>query len=516
MPIKRTDLFSLKSVCLFVLLHVVMGSCTSSRAKKEIVLFETYCASCHLAPSIQDLPRELWKNNILPEMGARLGIQDPGYSPYTDLSMGEQYSIIETGVYPSSPLIKPEDWALLKAYILEQAPDSLPAIQRSLKTEALSQFSLRTLALDSTKGSLITFLEMDDDTNMLVTGDLSGRLASFDFESGTTSFLGRYGRGITSYATANGSGYVTSVGNLDPSEIASGRLFKVRDSLVHTLPHILHRPVHTTVHDFNGDGKEELVVSEFGDLKGELSIFHEMENGEYRKEVLLAQAGTLRTLVKDMDADGRDDLLVLTTQGDESITILYQKESLQFVAEKAIRFSPVYGTSWFEMADYEGDGDMDIITVHGDNADKSYAHKPYHGMRIHLNDGNANFEEVYFFPMYGATRVIASDFDHDGDMDFSLLSTFPDYARQPDEVFVYLENRHEASFSFQPQTTAISDLGNWFLMSSGDLDRDGDEDLVLSSFTYYFAPVPDSLRAQWSEHNTDILILENRRNPNGK
>ena len=69
-----------------------------------------------------------------------------------------------------------------------------------------------------------------------------------------------------------------------------------------------------------------------------------------------------------------------------------------------LRFSPVYGTSWFEMIDYDGDGDDDIVTVNGDNADESYVLKPYHGLRIYLNDGNNHFEEKYFYPFYGATR----------------------------------------------------------------------------------------------------------------
>jgi len=92
---------------------------------------------------------------------------------------------------------------------------------------------------------------------------------------------------------------------------------------------------------------------------------------------------------------------VMTAQGYEGISILYQFGNLDFKAEQVIRFSPISGSSWFEVLDYEGDGDQDIITVHGDNGDKTPILKPYHGLRIHLNDGSNHFSEAFFYPFYG-------------------------------------------------------------------------------------------------------------------
>jgi len=57
----------------------------------------------------------------------------------------------------------------------------------------------------------------------------------------------------------------------------------------------------------------------------------------------------------------KKDLIALTSQGDETISILYQEDSLTFRSEKVIRFSPIYGISWFELIDYDSDGDDDII-----------------------------------------------------------------------------------------------------------------------------------------------------------
>ena len=210
-----------------------------------------------------------------------------------------------------------------------------------------------------------------------------------------------------------------------------------------------------------------------------------------------------------MDKDGKLDIVTLTSQGDESITILYQQDDLVFKTDKAIRFSPIYGSSWFELIDYDGDGDDDIVTVNGDNADKTYVSKPYHGLRILINDGDNNFTETYFYPLNGATRFVADDFDQDGDYDFGIISTFPDYQEKPEYSLIYLENLNAGSYDFQPYSFDEGNDSRWLLLDAGDIDQDGDTDIILSAFTYVFTPVPNEITAKWDEKNVDIMVLKN-------
>ncbi len=494
-----------------IALLCILINCSPSTPKaRGGQLFNGYCASCHIAPSVQDLPRNIWEKNILPEMGARLGILDSGYDPYRGISFREQSAILKTDVYPDKPVLSLEDWELIKNYVLDSAPDSLEMHYPENPPSPLSQFSPDPIAIDSFPGSFITFMRYDQFSRKLNLGDIRGNLYDYDFVKNKSHPMGRFGIGIVDYTMKDGVRYITSVGQLNPSELASGRIFINADNKTTLLPQILHRPVNTLVADLDKDGNEELVVSEFGDLTGELALFTNKDNTEYKKKVLLGQPGSNRVIAKDMDGDGREDLIVQSAQGDEGITIYYQQDGLKFRSEKVIRVSPLYGSSWFELVDYDGDGDQDIITVNGDNADKSIVLKPYHGLRIYINDGKNHFEESYFYAMNGATRFVASDFDQDGDIDFAIVSTFPDYKRQPESSFVYLENTDAMNYDFKPYTFEESQMGRWFLMDTADVDLDGDMDIILSSFTYNYTDIPDELSRIWNENNVDIMVLKNK------
>ena len=498
-----------KSAFYFILLCIIV-SCNTEKRSKEVVLYENYCASCHVAPNIKDLPKDIWRDNVLPDMGARLGIITPENHPYYKYSFDEQIAIIKTGIYPNRPIINEQDWELLVDYIISMAPDSVVNNAINIDNAELSQFNTKPVALDSVKGNLYTFLSIDTLHHQILTGNRRGVLSAYDLKTNTNSDIGNFDLAITDARIIGDSIFVTNMGIMDPNEIPRGKTVLKNGSATAVLQDSLHRPVHTLYIDLNKNGNEEIIISEFGNLKGKLTLLEKDSYGFYKNKTLLNVPGTIRVIAKDMDLDGKQDLVVMAAQGDEAMYILYQKDNLNFEVEKVIRFSPVYGSSWFELVDYNGDGYDDIITVNGDNADKSIFHKPYHGMRIHLNDGNNKFTETFFFPLNGATRVIANDFDQDGDVDFALLSTFPDYEKHPDYNFVYLKNEDSANYSFSSEHFADINLGRWFLMDVDDIDNDGDDDLVLSALNYSFTPVPEYFEKVWKESYTDLLILENK------
>ncbi|SDB48705.1 Repeat domain-containing protein [Flavobacteriaceae bacterium MAR_2010_188] len=473
-------------------------------------LYNNQCARCHIAPDIKDLTKNIWKDNILPDMGARMGLAIPNYDPYKGYLYEEKIAMIKTNTYPATPVISIEEWEKITDYVISQAPDSLPPSKKPENIDAnLKQFNVQRIILDEEPGSLTIYLEYLPEQNLLAVGDIQNRLRMFDFNSNKISRTILGSSPVVGYSEVNGKEYLTQMGKLNPSEISRGEFTILQNDSLINFPLELHRPVYTSCEDLDGDGTLEFIVSEFGHFTGKISLL-KVVGDSLQNTTFLDQPGTIRTVMRDMNNDGKKDIVALTSQGDESITILYQDCPLQFNAERAIRFNPVYGTSWFELMDYDNDGDIDIATVHGDNADKSQILKPYHGLRIHLNDGNNNFTETYFYPLDGATRVLARDFDEDGDTDFALIATFPDFEETPMRSFVYLENQNAKDYKFLSSTFEDVDKGRWFLMDAGDVDQDGDIDIILSSFSYSFNPIPKEIQQKWLDNDIDMILLENK------
>ncbi len=266
----------------------------------------------------------------------------------------------------------------------------------------------------------------------------------------------------------------------------------------------LARPLQVSPADLNMDGRVDYTVCEFGNLVGAFSWMENIGNNKYTRHLLRATPGATKAIVKDASNDGLPDIWVLFGQGDEGIVLFTNKGKGQFEQEQVLRFPPVYGSTYFELTDFNKDGYLDIIYTCGDNSDYSMVLKPYHGVYIFLNDGKNHFTEKYFFPVNGCYKAIPRDYDRDGDQDIAAISFFADYARQPEEGFVYLENK--GNFNFQPYTIAETKTGRWLTMDAGDLDGDGKIDIVLGNFSV--APVMVKPTVDWTRGPV-FLVLKN-------
>ena len=164
----------------------------------------------------------------------------------------------------------------------------------------------------------------------------------------------------------------------------------------------------------------------------------------------------------------------------------------------------MYGSSYFELADFNKDGYPDFVYTCGDNADYSAVLKPYHGIYIFMNDGKNNFQQEYFYPMNGCFKAMARDFDGDGDLDIAAISFFADYAKHREESFIYLENN--GKFKFQPHSIPGTNKGRWLTMDAGDIDGDGKIDLVLGNFS--IAPAFIKSAEDW-KNGPPFIVLKN-------
>jgi hypothetical protein len=84
--------------------------------------------------------------------------------------------------------------------------------------------------------------------------------------------------------------------------------------------------------------------------------------------------------------------------------------------------------------------------------------------------------------MYGAGKALARNFDQDGYLDVAAISFFPNFGKEPEKGFVYLENR--GGLHFQPYVIKEAAKGRWMTFDAGDADGDGGFDLWLGSFVF--------------------------------
>ena len=307
-------------------------------------------------------------------------------------------------------------------------------------------------------------------------------------------------------------------GILSPNDQARGSLvqydFSGHDSLRFNriLIDSLLRPVFVEQFDFAGDGRNDFLICEFGDNRGRLALYR-YDGAKYARHVLDASPGAIRFEIRDMTGDGHPDIVALFAQGDERIVLFENDGKGNFPEPHRIlaRFPPVYGSMYFSLHDFNGDGKPDILYVNGDNFDYSRVLKPYHGVRILENDGKNNFVERYFFPVYGAARAEVADFDKDGDLDILITSNFADSARHPERGIMFLENT--GPYQFQPYAFSVASGGQWNLMATGDFNKDGWLDVIIGAMNLGdIANLQRRLTGQPLEGGKDpILFFENRR-----
>jgi len=304
------------------------------------------------------------------------------------------------------------------------------------------------------------------------------------------------------------SALLSGMGIMDPSEQPAGSIISLvpSEGKFETIIDSLQRPVYFEQADLNNDGEKDLLVSAFGNFTGDLVAFENTDTG-YQPHVIHNFPGTRKTIVRDMNGDGLQDILALVTQGDEHIALFTNRGNFRFAYRVLLKFPPVNGSSYFELCDINLDGNPDILYTNGDNADYSPILKPYHGVRLFLNDGRNDFHESLFYPMHGASMARAEDFDEDGDIDIAAISFFPDFKNHPEQGFIYLEN---SNGQFTSYSTPLASVGRWITMESSDIDDDGDKDILLAALNFPDR-VPGSLVKQWQENPVSVLVLRNMR-----
>lgn len=495
----KINLILLKKILFFAfpILATFMAGCSPSEAEiaegKRVA--ERSCGGCHAFPDASLLSKKTWKNDVLPMMAVFMGVSK-------EIAKSKHLTSKELTFRAKTQTVTDKEWQAIKNYYLEASPETLPKpAPQTLKVGR--QFGVEHVKLPAAQLPNITHVAVADNT-ILACDELNktiwqvspqGQVLGGIPSSGTISDI--------SFNTQNDM-FVTYIGtSVQPTLLKKGFIEKVNAKTgVSILAKELYRPVQSKVADLDGDGKNEIVVCEYGLMDGSLSLLKE-KNGVFERQVIEQSAGAIDVKIIDFDNDGDRDILTLYAQGNERLMLYNNDGKANFSSKQLLQFPPIYGSSSFELADLNGDRKLDVVYTAGDNADYSMILKPYHGLYVFEQQADETFKKKYFFAANGAYKTAVADFDSDGDTDVAMIGFYATYNNKNQEDFVYFDNQ---SGILTPQTFQIEHLGRWLTMTVADLDQDNDSDIVLGS--HPLGMFPGGLRKEWKE-NSGVVILRN-------
>lgn len=457
-----------------------------------------YCSGCHLYPNPSDLDRQTWEHSVLPLMGRRFGIYEEN-TDVEELISGavDPVSVKRENIFPQQQQISDELWDKIVKYYLTNAPTSLPRSEADYEVKAAESVKIIAPELDFSIDG-ITMIKIETDPDLVYVGGVSGgagKLVLMDHQFNLLQELPLPSPPVDIYVEQT-EAIVTLIGTLwlRPSGNRHGeliRLVRSKQDLVFSgysrFLDRLNRPVQTVIEDLTGNGRKDILVAEFGDYTGSLSLYVNEGTGSYRKYILKETSGAVRVEVHDLNGDGSKDIVALFGQGDEGISVFYHYGDVEFREERILQFNPAWGSTYFEMMDLNGDGHLDIIYCNGDNGDYPPVLKPYHGIRLFENDGQNNFQQVYFYPMDGAYRCSSIDFRGEGKNDLLAISYFPDENADKRLDLIYL--KHDMDYNYEVKEIDTGSQNRWLTFDTGRLGSESRNIALLGSFGSFDSPV---------------------------
>jgi hypothetical protein len=434
-------------------------------------LVNEYCGACHLVPRPDILPKRHWPAIIKTMEDIARERMHREFIP------ADALRDIMAFYYGSGP----EELPTLP-YIDEVQPNRV-FVAKDIAARSAIPFVTNVNAVMLNKRDPLEFLVCDGEAKKLML--LSQRRKGWDEIPLADIDIPVHTQVVDIDDDGDSDILVADLGMLPPSPALVGKLFLLRQVAPgkfnkELLREGLGRIADARVLDLDGDGDLDIAAAVFGG--GDVGEIVWLENvgskslAKYETHQLLKLSGALNVSPADLNQDGKVDLVSLIAQEHEMVVAFIGNGKGEFEKRMLARAPhPMYGSTSLQPVDLDRDGDMDLLFTNGDAFDAQTDPKPYHGVQWLENKGHLEFQYHDIGRFYGASSATAGDLDGDGDLDVvvsSWVSFWNDPKRQ--SVAWYENDGHQ---NFAPHAISHSPPGLVSLQLV-DVNGDGALDIV--------------------------------------
>lgn len=302
---------------------------------------------------------------------------------------------------------------------------------------------------------------------------------------------------------------VSVLGNIWPDDGVIGRLVLLENTPAGFGQRVLlddvRRVADAQVGDLNGDGRPDIAVAVFGYAHGEILWLENLGHLTFRDHRLHIAPGTIHVPLADYDGDGDLDIAAVVSQDEEEVWGIENLGAGRFESHRLF-YSPNFdlGSAGLIAADLDGDGDTDLVLPTGDNLEEEHAYpQPYHGCLWLENRGDWEFAVHRVAEFGGAYAAAVGDLNGDGHRDIVLVSMVNEWENPRHASIVWLENDGRQNFHIWQIDESPTHL---VTVACGDVNGDGRDDIVagglhllgpydrLGSITGWFSHVEEVAR----------------------
>ena len=225
--------------------------------------------------------------------------------------------------------------------------------------------------------------------------------------------------------------------------------------------------------DYDNDGDLDIIITGSQSSGSYVSIIYRNDgNNTFTEQISISLTGVVESAVDwgDYDNDGDLDLLLAGAVGPGSgVSKIYRNGGDGTFTEQGIALTGV-GDNTPCWADYDNDGNLDILIVGGDGSG--------HVAKIYRNNADNTFTEQTSILLTGLASgaVCWGDYDNDGDLD--LLHTGWDGSMNVSKIY-----KNNADNTFSEQTSILLTAVQYSSAAWGDYDNDGFLDILLTGYT---------------------------------